>query len=602
MKYSLLKLSVLAAIMNTANAAFRGSSLVTTPSGETKKIKHLDVGDHVNAYSPLTEARGRAIVLAKALSEDIHSTIDIDLGHKTVRASSHQKVFDVAGHYFIRAKDLTPYNVLLAEDGTPLNIVGVKRRKASCCSGSNSYEVTIDTKDHAFFVDGILCHNGGEMSTMAKPAVEVVVDNAIKESVKQNILGGVSPTGLAIMGKIAIKAHEGIQESNAAMARGDLIPVESNISWGEQNGLIAPPPVAEVAPAAAPKRRVNQDAVQKWRQANRNSVAKDQRATRVIGPSNNLNNNAVVQIPNMVPEGHHFPSSAGDMRTEKQMRADAKAKYKKEQEERKQWKAEKEQKKVQEINDRANEMLQAQKEAEAKKHAENPNKKHPLRTQEEAMLRRDAGLPYKHDELPPVDPLESVYSLPTDPKELQDAKMRILREMADKRASELNEKAAALSAPAPQVQAPLQMPVENPFTSMFPGINKPLPPKVMSSVNKSIERAAALQEQMIAARATADARRAAADRAAEVLALPPYVGVGVLTKAGHQAQENNRQRQMQDHLEKMRQMQEQRRAQEQQRFNQVRNAESAQKSEDSQKTQRQNDEILRQRLLGKPNK
>jgi hypothetical protein len=123
---------------------------------------------------------------------------------------------------------------------------------------------------------------------------------------------------------------------------------------------------------------------------------------------------------------------------------------------------------------------------------------------------------------------------------------------------------------AMQVQ---EMQRSNPALSIPRSANadQPLPPRVMESVNKSLMRASALSDSM--------------------RALPPHIAVDVLSKAQFQAGENRRAQELRDHLEAMR------RVESQQLFERARNNEGMVKQQDAQRNQRQNDELLKQRLL-----
>lgn len=545
MKYSLLKLSALAAIMNTAHAAFRGNSTVVTPDG-VKKIKHLDVGEHVNAYSPLTDARGRAVVLAKALSNEFQSVVDIDLGHRTVRAFAHQKVFDVGGHYFIRAKDLTPNkSILLGQDGSMLDVLGIKKKRASCFSTSDPYEVIIDTRDHAFFVDGILCHNGHEVSKLAD-ATETVM---IFEGVKRGALAGVPPP-LLIAGGVGLKLVRHAANQINVPGPHEYVPdsfsdIEHDLPPSLRDDLLPPP--LEIAPAAAPvKRAVNQDAVQKWRQAQASDRAT--RAVHMVEPTRS-NKNARIQVP--VGQANDI-----DRQYQEQKGRELYAR---------------EMKEIQDRKNGSQYKWQAKKEAEAKRQKElpqNPNKQHSVLDEAEALARKNAGLPYKEGERPAVDPLENMCFLPVDPVKRQEEKMRILERMGANRLSEQAEKAPVVEAAPRVIKAT---------------------PEQIEAINKMVGTGGeGLLKTLKASQPQAPA--------AQIAELPPHIAVDVVSKAHLQAGENRRAKQMDDHLERMR------RAEAQQLYDRARNNEGMAKQRDAQRAQQNNDELIKRRFLAASNK
>jgi len=255
MKYSLLKLSALsAAIINPSFAAFHKDARINTNDGPLT-ISKLEIGQLVSSYSPRSLARGMAMVVAKSLGHNTNWIVKIDTGKKKIKAMPDQVLFDVGGHQWVKAKDLTTDHVLLGEDGSLVNIVGIKSRRRK--SFSLPHELMVAHKDHTFFVDGVLNHN--MLSAFVK-SIGDVTDLAGKEGVKKTILNNVTGPellGIKAMGKIGEWAYEGIQEENELIARGEFVPHDRKTTFAEQSGAwnVAPstPVKEESRPGSAPR-------------------------------------------------------------------------------------------------------------------------------------------------------------------------------------------------------------------------------------------------------------------------------------------------------------------------------------------------------------
>lgn len=295
MKYNLLKLSALSAMMSPAFAALHQDAQAITPYG-TKSIKDLQVGDLVRAFSPAAGGNGMGEVLAKSRSfcDQSRSVIEIYLEQpnadseigstiKTLRAMPNQLLFDVNAYRYCKAKDITVDNVLYGEDGSPLTVLGTQRKRRN--SYTPLYEVTVDHK-HNLFVDGVLSHN-------------MDANDWVKEGIKKTVMT-VLPSEVVLFagaaGKVGEWAYEGMQQEKAAIASGDFIPVDRPASFAEQSGAwnAKPDPVVETPPAAAP-RKVNQARVEQFR---REVVKKPK--SRVIDPAPS-SNRAIVQVPDYSP-------------------------------------------------------------------------------------------------------------------------------------------------------------------------------------------------------------------------------------------------------------------------------------------------------------
>ncbi len=155
MKYNLLKLSaVSAAIMSPVQAAFQKESMVTTPRGQLE-IGRVKKGDYAHAFSPRLQANGAVEVVSKKVARNTMLEVEIDLGARTIRATPDQKLFDVGTYNWIAARDLTTKNVLLGEDGSLVDIHGVRIKHRD---SYRPYDLSV-SRDHTLFVDGVLCHN-----------------------------------------------------------------------------------------------------------------------------------------------------------------------------------------------------------------------------------------------------------------------------------------------------------------------------------------------------------------------------------------------------------------------------------------------------------
>jgi hypothetical protein len=295
MKYNLLKLfAVSTAFMNPAFAAFHEDSTVSTEEGPVQ-ISKLRLGQKVHAYSPITTAMGKANIIYKGLSHNLtRSCIDIDIGTRIIKAMPDQRFYDLSSNMWVKARDLEAEDhVLMGQDGSPIDILDVQLRKRRVIRFP--IELSVNSPGRALFIDGVLCHN------MDVDTVEKGIDFLAKEGVKKSLpveVTGPEWVGISAMMDMGVKAYKGVQESNAAIERGELIPVDINPSWGELNGFEKP---AESRPAAAPRsadeiaaqRRANQEKLERFRQANR----ANKKHVTTVNPVVSGNQQAPVQIP-----------------------------------------------------------------------------------------------------------------------------------------------------------------------------------------------------------------------------------------------------------------------------------------------------------------
>jgi len=604
MKYSLLKLSALAAIIDPmceasdrhllTHAGFHRESSVLT-SGGRRQVDEIEVGDYVHAYSTLTTAMGKAAVLDKALGRPSRLIMEIDLGDRTIKATPHQRFFDVNKHHFIRACDLTTENILLGEDGSLVNIMGIQKRLRGLLGCA--HEITIGHKDHAFFVDGVLCHNMDD-------AMGFVGKTMVTEGLKKGVIGAMSaPVSAGIGAALMVTAHAAkqINQPGHEMVKDSFSEIDHDLPPSMRNDLLPPPPaVIEVRPGGAPqsdaaaKRQVNHANVEKFRRANaeRNNLAKMSRTFSMVQPGPSTGPRAVIQIPYMGGPQRPYPGSAEAIEFEKRERArqerakDPRRDWEIERDERKALKAEQERQKMQEISDKANGILKAEKEFKEQRAQRAADKRAADKAQMEGRWaaiqasgakteeeRRAAVRSYDEGKMfapihpvevqAPAEPVRRVIS--ATPEEIESLnKMFGLQPGGFASALRLSQQHAELNAARPgAAPSPMEL----------PGFNKPVTPQVMESVNKAIANVS---------------RPVPAPR---ILALPPVIGMRVLTKTQYQAEENNRASELANHQESMR------RTKAQQVFDDARNAESSHKGRSAEKTRLQREDMLKERLL-----
>lgn len=295
MKYNLLKLfAVSTAFMNPAFAAFHEDSTVSTEEGPVQ-ISKLRLGQKVHAYSPITTAMGKANIIYKGISHNLtRSCIDIDIGNRIIKAMPDQRFYDLSSNMWVKARDLEAEDhVLMGQDGSPINILDVQLRKRRVIQFP--IELSVNSPGRALFIDGVLCHN------MDVDTVETGIDFLAKEGIKKSLpveITGPEWAGISAMMKVGVEAYKGCQQSNEAIARGELVPVDINPTWGELNGFEKP---AESRPAAAPRsadeiaaqRRANQEKLERFREANRSR----KKHVTTVNPVVSGNQQAPVQIP-----------------------------------------------------------------------------------------------------------------------------------------------------------------------------------------------------------------------------------------------------------------------------------------------------------------
>jgi len=342
MKYGLLKISaVSAAIMNPAFAAFHEKSLVATPDGN-RLMRELEIGNRVRSFSPRSQAMGNAMVVAKSLAEQSKSIMEIGLAGKgEIRAMPRQRVFDVGSQSWVMAKDLTSSHILFGEDGSLIDIISVEKQRRT--SFSLPHDITVSSIDHTVFVDGVLCHNGAEMSAMAGSVVQKGGEMAITEGIKKGVIAVVPPPvliaggGMILLGVHAARQiNEGNPEdfvpSNNSDYMQDILPLDMR----EAAAATRLPEVAVASiPKEEPKRRVNHANVDKFR-AHMSAQFNAERAISVVQPSGSTGRNidlcalGFTPYPDQCAPRKKEEPQAPDNRTKKQRAQDAKEDAKRE--------------------------------------------------------------------------------------------------------------------------------------------------------------------------------------------------------------------------------------------------------------------------------
>jgi len=431
MKYNLLKVLAFAAFVSPVFAAFHKDAKLSTHRGQLP-ITEVPMGEYVKSFSPRTQAMGKAQIISKYFDHNVSSEVIIDLGTRKIKAMPYQQMFDINKQEWVMARNLTPRNILMDEEGSPVDIVAVKLKRRTSFSAPR--EITVGSKEHTLFVDGVLCHNMDDIAEWAAKA-------AINEGVKRGVLAAASsPFLLAAGGTGLLMVHAGRQVNKPGPH--EYIPESfSDVDHGLPPALrdagievILPAAAPQPAPpAAAPKYKFDQARMTMFKQ----SVLKP--GVRMVEPGSSIGKRAAIQVPDYAPQGQ-FPGTAYKPQSRRP--------------------------------DQTADEWYEQEMRNSGSRIEDPEwqKKELERKQDERMAEINA------------DPLLKARA--THPKTKEQI---ALIEAADK--AERDRRVAM------QVQ---EMQRSNPALSIPRSANadQPLPPRVMESVNKSLMRASALSDRM----------------------------------------------------------------------------------------------------------
>ncbi len=220
MKYSLVRVTVVSAVIFTqSNAVIPGHALISTGSG-VKKLENILQGDRLVSMNMSMRDLSLDAVARNVVVTRRNSTIEIDLGGRKIKASPDQEFFDPNLESWIKAAHLTHENVLLDEDNIPVDILDVRRRRFMPLT---AYAVTVH-RNHNLFTDGVLSHNSGWgafiLGTLVGFAKDVVTDCAketVRDATRDALFGSGAVEGNGRDG--AGQAHRDARRSHAAQAR-----------------------------------------------------------------------------------------------------------------------------------------------------------------------------------------------------------------------------------------------------------------------------------------------------------------------------------------------------------------------------------------------